>query len=95
MNTEYVYNFDSLDKETQIWYYEALRSRLYSIVGYLNQSYNKLNGINSVIKMDYTIDDIVPNNINFNSAINDLSSRVNYISNTVIPEINNKINSLR
>ena len=95
MNTEYIYDFDNLSKEMQIYYYEQLRERLYSIAYYLDRGSSALNGINSIITKDYNIDGTIPANIKLNSINDNINSRSNYIYYTILPAINSKIDSLR
>lgn len=95
MNTSYIYNFNDLDSSMQIYYYERLRSKLYSVVYYLNKSLESLNGLEGKIVSYYNINGDIPENIKINSIIENIKSRVNYLNNTVIPSINYKINSIQ
>lgn len=95
MNTNYIYNFSELDSSMQIFYYEKLRSKLYSVVYYLNKSLESLNGLDGKIISYYSINEDIPGNIDINSVRENIQSRVSYLNNTIIPSINYKINSIK
>lgn len=92
MNTEYLYNTELEDKSIQIFYYEKMKNSMYYVVSYLNESLNKLNNVHT-LNNDLLFDEY--NSINFNDVSNEILNRIEYLNYTVIPAIQQKIDSLK
>jgi len=92
MNTNYLYNVETEDSSLQVYYYENMRDKLYSIIYRLNKSLEYLDNIDSSYKNSYSVDEY--NSDNFEEVKNEISSRIRYLKYTVIPAIKKKIDSL-
>ena len=92
MNTEYLYNTGLEDKSIQIFYYEKMRNSMYYVVSYLNESLNKLNNVHT-LNNDLLVNEY--NSINFNDVSNEILNRIEYLNYTIIPAIQQKIDSLK
>ncbi len=92
LNTQYLYNLDSENISTQLYYYERLKSNINSTIKYLKDSISSLDGIKDSLN-SLTINDSKVENVT--GVKNDIKNRVNYLNNIVIPSINKKINSLK
>ncbi len=90
MDSQYI-SFDGLDKTLQVNYYETLKTNLQTMVYYLNKCNNSLSSFDLDLSEYYMVDDSNVSNVDVSSIKANVSSKINYINNYVIPEINNKI----
>lgn len=88
MNTE-------LNNVLLAYNYEVLKDKIYSIINYLSQSIESLNDIDGVLVNKFSVDDSLVKSIKVSEINEILKSRVSYLNNTIIPSINEKINSLK
>ena len=87
MNTLY-----ELKKERNQYY--DLKDKLYYIVKRLDLSVDCISPASDTYKYVYTIDSVVANNDKLNKLKKELLDKRNYISNVIIPKINERIYNL-
>lgn len=94
MRIQYV-TTSGLDKETTINYYNKLDEQLRCIVKYLKKSLDSLNEFKCDLSDYYLIDDSTVSDIDITSIKKDISSKISYIENTILPAIKSKTKGIK
>ena len=81
-----------IDTHKNISNYESLRNELYAVIHYLDKCINNLNDFDLNLSKYYSVNDSYLEKVSIMSIKNELSSKLKYLDDIVIPSINSKIN---
>ena len=94
MRIQYV-TTNGLDKETVINYYNKLDEQLRCIVKYLKRSLDNLNEFKCDLSDCYLIDDSTVSDVDITGIKKDISNKISYIENTILPAIKTKAKGIK